>query len=64
MFARFGVSWTAAAALRYRPIAVTAALPTGAAGAGACDGGSGGFADRCRKAGACDGAREGDQEDL
>ncbi len=64
MLARFGPSWTIAAALRYRRTAVTAALPTGTVGAGACARGSGGFADRCRKAGACDGAREGGQEDL
>jgi hypothetical protein len=64
MFARFGLSWTASAALRYRPIAVTAALPTDTAGTGACDRGSGGFADRCRRAGACDGARVCDPEGL
>jgi hypothetical protein len=46
-----------------RPLgtAEAAALPTAGAGAGACDSGGGGFADRCRKAGACDGAKRGDR---
>jgi hypothetical protein len=39
---------------------MTAALLTVIAGAGACDRGNGGFADRCRKAGACDGGRMSD----
>jgi hypothetical protein len=40
---------------------MTAALLTVIAGAGACDRGSGGFADRCRKAGTCDGDRMSDR---
>jgi hypothetical protein len=47
---------------------MTAALLTVIAGAGACDGDDGdgdgddgGFADRLRRAGACDGAGDGDR---
>ncbi len=40
---------------------MTAAMPTGITGAGACDRGDGGSADRHRKAGAYDGAKKGDR---